>query len=410
MTSSNLNRRRFLLLAGSGLAVGGAAYTYARGVRFPLLHFAGAGPVDHWSVDGIGVVVKGAVFQSVEPDGLRLRAFVPEPEVKMRGDGRAAMRIVLENLHPNARLTVNRAETGGQSVVEEQRDNLTRTITVKPTGGNETGISWRFPNPERYRFAAIGDSGGGTELRWVLKRASALGADFLIHLGDIYYEKGDFDRASINLNTADIPTYAAIGDHDFSKGWRALYPKFHRLIGPSNWVFSLGGVEFVNFDTAAHFFPTARGRRAQILQNLAQVGSGDSVRDRVAVTHTPLSDPDPERNHALSRPAAARWLRERLLASGTRRLLAGNIHIKAEFDDRGLHTYIAGQGLAHADLIVDRPYAEILVGDVEPGQTVRYQWKPLNMPVEAHCSARIMRVLDALERPELKARLRKLCS
>lgn len=398
------SRRRFLALAGAGLAAGGLGYTYTRGLRFPPPLLVGAGPSRRASAGGVEVAAQGAVFQALQDGAFRFRAFAPEPVFEVRGASPPA-RIVVENVHAGARLEPG---PGGPDVDEAIR-NLTRTVTVSPRADG-AGFSWRFPNPEQYRFAAIGDSGGGTELQWVLRRAAELGADFLVHLGDIYYEKGDFDRAEVNLNSADIPTYATIGNHDFFDDWRVLYSEFHRVVGPGNWVFQLGGIEFVSIDTAADFLPSDRGRRAQVLGGLDKPDPSGAVRDRVAITHCPLRDPDPERNHAVGRTAEARWIREQLLSRGTRNLLVGHIHIKEEFDDQGLHTFITGQGLAHADLIVDRPHAEILLGDVEPGEPVRYQWQPLDMPFEAHCNERNLEVLDALERPEVKARLLEQCN
>lgn len=398
------------MLTGGGLVAGGAAYVYARGVRYPLLHLAGTGPVTEASMPGARVSAGGAVLQETTQDEFRFRAFVPEPVFTVQADSGDEMRIVVENIHPEATLEVDQSRRTPRSVAED-RSNLTRAVAVKSAS---TGIdfSWRFPRTGEYRFAAIGDSGGGAELRWVLRRAADLGADFLVHVGDFYYEEGDFERAALNLNSAAIPTYAAIGNHDFHKGWRAVYPRFHRVVGPSNSVFTLGGIEFVNIDTATDFIPAARGQRARIIENLQAVDSSTAIRDRVAFTHAPLRDPDGERDHAVSRAAEARWLRQRLLASGTRTLLAGHIHVKAELDDQGLYTYITGQGLAHADLIGNEPYrsyAEILIGDVEPGGPVRYRWQPLNMPFEAHCSARNLGVLDAMERPDIKARLAAQC-
>lgn len=407
MTSYRLNRRRFLLTAGGALAAGGALYTYWRGVRVPLLSYAGDGPAMQAAAEGQDVAAQGAVFQQSGAGGFRFRAFVPEPVLTVRGDGRREVRVVVENLHPGAELALGEGEVAARTVSED-RSNLTRTVALKAPAEGAT-LSWRFPKTDQYRFAAIGDTGGGTELHWVLQRAAGLGADFLLHLGDIYYEAGDFDRAGVNLNAAAIPTYAAIGNHDFHKGWRALFPRFHRLVGPSNSRFRLGGIEFINVDTAADFIPAARGRRARLIESMRPIDADPDIRDRVAFTHTPLQDPDPERDHDVGRQAEARWLRERFLAAGTRNLLAGHIHIKEEYDDQGLQTYITGQGLAHADLIVNKPYAEILLGDVEPGAPVRYQWQPLNMPFEAHCNARNLRVLDALERPDVKARLMELC-
>lgn len=408
MTRFNLTRRRFLLLGGYGLAGAAGVYTYIRGIRFPPLDLVSDGPRTAWHAHGSKVSAKGAFFRGMDGDSFRFRAFVPEPVFEVGGDGRRAAHIVIENLHRDARFELAPAGAA-PGTLNEERDNLARIVSVKPAAGDRVGFSWRFPKQQQYRFAAIGDSGGGTELHWVLKRAAQLGADFLVHLGDLYYEKGDLNRALTNFGAADIPAYAAIGNHDFNDNWHAEYPVFHRLIGPGNWVFTLGGVEFFNFDTAAMFLPAARGVRARLIQGLQAVGTGAAIRDRVAVTHKPLRDPDPKRNHALGPSGEARWLREQLLSKGTRNLLCGHIHIKDEFDDQGLYTRISGQGLAHADLMAGHAVAHILLGDVEPGEPVRYQWQPLKMPFGWHCNRRNFDVLDALNRPKVKARLMQEC-
>lgn len=405
-----LTRRRFLSLTGAALAGAGAVYTYGRGVRYPPLHLVGTGLETRSTAGGTEVSAQGAVVQEARRDEVRFRAFAPEPVFTVRGGSGGDIRVVVENIHPDSELNVDHAGTARQPVAED-RSRLTRSMAITPAG-EATRFSWRFPRSAEYRFAAIGDTGGGTELQWVLERAAGLGADFLVHLGDFNYEEGDFDRAAVNLNAAAIPTYAAIGNHDFSDGWQVLVPTFHRLVGPSNSTFTLGGVEFVNLDTAADFYPAARGRRARILEALRPLGSSPAVRDHVVFTHSPLADPDPERGHAVGRAGEAQWLRNILLAAGTRNLLAGHIHIKDEFDDQGLHTYITGQGLGHADLIGNNPYrqyAEILLGDVTPGEPVRYQWQPLNMPFEIHCNERNLKMLDAMQRPDVKARLMERC-
>lgn len=407
MTVSRTKRRRFLYLAGGGLVAGLGLYSYRRGVRYPPLHWIGAPPATGGQHAGVEVGARGALLQAAGDHGFRFRAFVPEPEFTVRGA--AATRITVQNLHPGATLEVSDAAAARRDPVED-RAGLTRSLVLG--AAPVTRFAWRFPKREQYRFAAIGDSGGGTELEWVLARASALGADFLIHLGDFYYEAGDFERAERHLNGARIPTYAAIGNHDFSTGWQWLFPTFHRLVGPGNARFTLGGIEFLNFDTAADFLPAARGQRARVLAGMTDLATSTAIRDRVAFTHTPLHDPDAERGHGVGRRGEADWLRERLLAAGTRTLLAGHIHIRAEFDNQGLHTLLSGQGLGHADLVGPEPYrrfADILLGEVTPGTPVRYRWQPLNMPFEAHCSARNLGVLDAMARPRVKQDLRRAC-
>ena len=71
---------------------------------------------------------------------------------------------------------------------------------------------------------------------------------------------------------------------------------------------------------------------------------------------------------------------------------AANVHLGEIHGGLALD-HPLGQGLAHADIIGRRPQARILVGDVEPGMPVTYQWTDLNMPFEAHCSERLHKIL-----------------
>ncbi|GIT25699.1 MAG: hypothetical protein CM1200mP41_17430 [Gammaproteobacteria bacterium] len=86
-----------------------------------------------------------------------------------------------------------------------------------------------------------------------------------------------------------------------------------------------------------------------------------------------------------------RWLHQRLRKLGVDTALNGHIHMKLEFDDEGLFTYISGQGLAHADVInkKKRPMAQILLGDVTPNESTNFQWAALEMPLLAHCNERL---------------------
>ena len=85
---------------------------------------------------------------------------------------------------------------------------------------------------------------------------------------------------------------------------------------------------------------------------------------------------------------------------GARTIINGHIHNSRERDDQGLYTYIAGEGLAHLDIVRSRGdvdwfddpaerTARILIGEVFPGEPVQYRWDALNMPLDAHCSARL---------------------
>ena len=91
--------------------------------------------------------------------------------------------------------------------------------------------------------------------------------------------------------------------------------------------------------------------------------------------------------------------------------MAGHIHIKDEFEDGDVRTLVSGQGLAHADLIVDHPIAEILLGDVTPDQErVVYSWAPINMPLEAHCNPRAWEMVTVLNKMALLQQLQEACA
>ncbi len=383
--------------------------TYVRGVRFPPPQFepdAAADTADHPRLD-YRIAANGAHFQQTDERGLRFRAFTPQPEITVSAAQRVEFFVRLENVHPRALLSASAAG------VTEHTQGLVRRVRGLTTPGASLRLKWRLPDPGTYRFTAIGDTGGGAELRWVLRRSAQLGADFVLHLGDINYSPEDFSQAVAGLNTSPLPVYVAIGNHDFYDAGRPVHEFFTRHIGPRNSSFVLGGVSFVNLDTAAFAFPSsmgARGRLVHGLQPLADASPG--IREYVVFTHKPLSDPRATETDSYSHSLGsleARWLRRQLLRIGVRSLLAGHIHVATEFEHQGLVTYISGQGLAHADLIVDRPVARILVGEVTPGQPVAYRWEPLDMPFTAHCSPRGWEVLEALAKPDVLAQLREHC-
>lgn len=392
------NRRKFLTIAGLSALGGAVGYAYIKGVRYPILGFTPGISPTATQQDGVDVRADGAVYQGTTDNGaLKFRAFVPEPRFNISARSGHRWRLLLENIHPDAILAADSTPRG----IVEQRNNLTRTLDGKAETDSSWQLIWKFPKQDTYRFTVIGDTGGGTELNWVLTRSVELGADFIIHLGDLHYDKGDLNRAAEAFNKTTIPSFVAIGNHDFRDGWQYLYQLFTQLIGPRNSSFRLGGIQFLNLDTATDFWPPDRGARSNLLQQFP-IGDHDSAtRDFVVFTHRPI--------HTIGGPGEADWLRKQLLDRGANSLLAGHLHIKEELDDGGLRTFVSGQGLAHADLIVGRPIAQILVADVFPGQPVQFHWEPLNMQLEAHCNIRNWGVLEILDKPEPLARLRKIC-
>ncbi len=373
----------YLALTGASVYAGAGAM---RGLRIPPILDPRAAPrTAHHSDSNFSASAEGAFFQQVDGDALTWRAFEPEPILKIKG----TFHLRLDNIHPGATLEVS----GPGRVSGERIENLRRTVTGD-TGANTLTLRWRFPQQTTYRFSVIGDTGGGRELAWTLERSRQLGMHFMLHLGDIYYQSGDYQRAVTALNHSPLPVYATIGNHDLRNGpdW-FLADQFIAHIGPTNNTFKLGGIQFVNLDTAADTIPWSGGGRGQLLHALPALTDNPGIRDYVVFTHRPITDPravaDRPNDHSIENFGEDGWLYRQLVSRGVRSILNGHIHKTIEFEDRQLRTYIAGEGLAHLDLVGGKQIARILVGEVAAGELVAYRWESMNMPFELHCSQRL---------------------
>jgi predicted phosphodiesterase len=384
-------RRAFLgytALAGATVFASAAGL---RGLRYPTLQFEPAA-TPRWgkhSVLGFRADGHGAFYQREEARQLVFRAYVPEPVVQVNG----TFELKIGNVHPQAQLTID----GDGNISEERIDGLFRLVTGNSSKGTLT-LRWDFPKQDHYRFTAIGDTGGDLELAWVLNRSQQVGADFVLHLGDYYYQPVDPERTTLHLEKSPLPVFSAIGNHDFHNRFGGPDPQdFIQQIGPRNSTFTLGNIQFINLDTSVDHLPVSAGKRGQLLQHIQPLASQSQLSDYVVFAHRPITDPRPAEtrpsNHSVEGLQEDAWLYRQLVQRGVKRVINGHIHISTEFDDRHIHTYIAGQGLAHADIIGRRPQARILVGNVEPGIPVTYQWADLNMPFESHCNERLHRIL-----------------
>lgn len=367
-----MHRRRFLALVG-GAAAAGLGLSLRRGLRYPPLQLdPSALPASLRSPHGWRVHAHGAYRRETEPPVV-LRAWSPEPSLLIEAEHDGVAELSIENLHPEATVS-------GDGVEELEREGLRRRLRFALQGGGHRELAFRFPDRARYRFVAIGDAGGRGELSWCLQRAVDLGADFVLHLGDIAYQEGDFEAAAVAFRACPVPIFAAIGNHDFHGGFRHRHRYFQEYFGPLDCAWELAGVRFLNLDTAADLVPADRGDRGALLREVRATPRSGPL---VVYTHRPFADPrvlagkrsDP---HALNRTAEADWLRAVLLELGTVAMLCGHIHASYDFDDRGLATWISGDGLG-----VRGDKARILVGEFAAGGPLALRWEPLAMPSAA---------------------------
>ncbi len=390
------SRREFLGYLAL-VATGVGANTLAmRGMRIPLALEPRSAPHTARHPDrGFVVHGNGAFPLAIEEDAYAWRAFVPEPVLRIEGD----FKVTLDNVHPLATLDVS----GSGTIREEKVTGLMRTVTGNSVKAALT-LRWRVPFAQSYRFAAIGDTGGDRELAWALQRAQQLGAQFLLHLGDLYYQSNDDLNVARTLSSAPLPTYATIGNHDLPHSFDGkLSNWFETSVGPRNASFSLGGVQFINLDTAADTIPWSGGARGTLLRQIPPLDHNPGIRDYVVFTHRPITDLHQSKkqstDHSIKNWGEDAWLHSELLRRGVGAVINGHIHRSLEEDDRGLRTFIAGEGLAHLDIVAsqgttgwfDTPnrIAKILIGEVIPQAPVRYHWDDLAMPLSVHCSQRL---------------------
>jgi len=361
------------LLGGSLAALG--AYSYHRGLRYPRLTFEPEPLTSH-------ITYPQGVFQldhliALNTDQLAFRAVTPEPVLRITAK-RGQIKLTVNNISPTAILNVTGNDIGR---VDEKQEGITRHIFIDAAIQQQLELSWTLPDQERVKFAVIGDTGGNTELGWCLQRAEALGAHFLLHLGDFNYGNGDYARAIEYFHHSPIPCYISIGNHDFNdKG--LVYQQFRRQLGTMNNSFMVAGTRFVNFDTGADFFPANAGLRGALLKQLLK----HPQPRQIFFTHRPFRDPRHGQHHIVGGINEINWLTTTMKNLGGGPLLTGHVHHSAELDVSGLKQYTVGEGLGHEDILLQRQVAQMLIGTVDYGREPDFTWEPLNMPWAAHQS------------------------
>lgn len=391
MSSTRRKILQSVAIAGLGLA----GYSMHRGVRLPTLHWGPSELKNRFKISA-NVKARGSDLIATSTQAgqdASFRAFAPEPTLNIDFSSSSEITVGINNIASDARL---RNPAAGTSVTEEI-DGINRVLKVRGKAQQSSELSWELPKLKQYSFASIGDTGGGHELAWCLQRAHALGARFLLHLGDFNYQPGDYQRSIDLFKNSAIPVYVSIGNHDFhTRG--AIYGNFLNEIGPLNNSFSIGQTRYVNIDTAANILPYGAGQRGDIVSGLAK---DSRFVDTVAFTHRPLHDPLTDSDHDLGSEGERDWLVNHLKQAKVKTLLSGHIHIYDRSDFNGIDNIIAGQGLGHQDLIVDDiSHSKMIIGSVDAQGRVSYETASLSMPMEMHCHPRTSPVKESLTSPE----------
>jgi 3',5'-cyclic AMP phosphodiesterase CpdA len=397
-----VTRRKALTGAGlMGLSLLG--YSYHRGIRLPGLHWDPLTSASKFRIKGVKLSSGTDLIQI--PTGPRLdgsfRAYAPQPALNVRCDNPIKLSISISNISVDAVL----ATQAGKIKVNEVSNGTNRTINIEAPAGSQVLLKWTLPTTNNFTFASIGDTGGDKELHWCIERAHALGAKFLLHLGDFNYQPGDYQRSIDAFNDSPIPVYVSIGNHDFHDDG-AIYSRFVNEIGPLNNTFTLGKTRFVNIDTAANVLPYGAGQRGKLFDLI--LADSTTTIDTVAFTHRPLHDPSEDSHHDIGSEGERDWLIAKLKRINAKTLLSGHIHIYDRSDFDGIDNIIAGQGLGHQDLLINGDASKIVIGHVDKHGSVSYTAEPLAMPMNAHCHPRVDPVKESLRGGEHEPMLKRL--
>lgn len=368
--------RRRLLLSGALVSTLGI-YSHQRGLRYPRLSFEHRARASVLSSDQLELDLRDCIAVNSHT----LRAIAPEPYIFIKRL-KSSISVKVLNVASNA---VLKLEGRASADIDEEVDGTARIvhIRVRNQGSELKGISlkWVLPVTDGFEFAVMGDTGGGSELAWTLKRAKELGAQFLLHLGDINYSEGEYDMAIEHFNKAKLPCYVSIGNHEFHNDG-LIYDKFLSQIGPMNHAFELAGTRFINIDTAADFWPAGSGNRRALLTSLMKTGPFNG--EQIIFTHRPLKDPRPHDDHEIHGIGEVDWLVRQSHKLGIGTVLSGHVHHSAELDYQGLRQITVGEGLGHENLVLQKPVAKIMMASVEPHKKLVHRWVDLKMPWSEH--------------------------
>jgi hypothetical protein len=389
-----------------------ALYGQYRVVRYPRITVDPT-PLPHSLVldSGLEVAASGGYLKEILET--RFRAYQPDVSLHISTNEQTARQIIrFENIHPDAVFTW----TGdGRAKVLEIKHGLLREVELSGMqAGEGLNLSWEFPKKSVYRFVAIGDTGGDQELSWGLIRAHELGADFVLHLGDAYYDKLEIGGIGARMNESEIPVYTANGNHDFLGPNGNAIDQFLKNIGPLNARFSLLGNCFINLDTGSYMYPPHKGARADLLaaEGVNHRRNPERCANTIVFTHKPMvvefEAEFPQRKHALHGYDSKSMINQlRQLDRVT--VIAGHIHNDFEFEQDGFKTYVTGTGLAHKDLVQGEHFARVLVGEIRADKPLKLEWELNAMPMEYHCSKKIYELLKRHKSP-LAKEVRDACA
>lgn len=303
---------------------------------------------------GVVAEISPGVVRDRDVDPPRLWASAPHFEITISTgptDPEPAV-LRLQNIAPDATATVSRAETVASGDVSGCPDETSRPIDCdnesdpacsEPTLTDVSGdastsrdlsadlpacrrviYDLRPPTPQNrpLRFAVVGATPNLDQLERILadiedRSGAGSAVDWIVLTGDHAEQRspGSLDSLESRLAERELPLMLLRGETERLRNDQGSFrPRF----GPITIQFTVGNASFTSFDSATR---ALNGLSIESLNSrLDNGGSGP----RIALTHTPLFDPDNLRDDGFRSALEASRILSVLSQTNTRLLLAGH--------------------------------------------------------------------------------------
>ncbi|HEX9792758.1 MAG TPA: hypothetical protein VGC54_02135, partial [Planctomycetota bacterium] len=147
-----MRRRTRIVLALLVLLAALSSYTLHRGLRYPPPQWdpgaraTTAGSINGWRIEADGAYVRTEAGDP-EDGRVRLRAFVPEPWFRLRGTRGGTVRLVIENVHPEAVIV---GPGTAAAAFTQERSGLERHVAFELPFGAMLDLRVVFPARQNY--------------------------------------------------------------------------------------------------------------------------------------------------------------------------------------------------------------------------------------------------------------------
>ncbi|WP_297521583.1 metallophosphoesterase [Thermococcus sp.] len=286
----------------------------------------------YWRVvDGENVTVRGGFIRLVNGSTVHIHALGFNVSIRVENSNGAKLTYVLENINPKLMVLPEGAKV---------LDNTTVEFTT-----NESSFSIVAKNVSNYTVLAFGDHrpASGTKppevFLKIMKDINDEKGAFVIDGGDLVYT-GTVEQwaALLKVWKWNKPIFIAAGNHEYQGDGISI---FHRLFGPTDYVFSLGGYRYIFANDVMNNYRLSDEQFAWIQRQL------EMARERgerpVIVMHAPPYDPRPGGDdHAMNEQSAQRLLK--LMKAYNAFGIFSHIHLYWNGTYEGVHFIITGGG------------------------------------------------------------------